>query len=122
MTRSCQISTIYTFDIDVIMYPYYYWLYYVFWVCICNSTSLGKKLFCCLFTFQHIVFFSREIINIFFFAKIIFVFTNVILGRKRSWDNILQQIERRNSDIMDSLKDIKAAMADTCSKINSLSL
>ena len=43
-----------------------------------------------------------------------------ILGSKRSWENILHQMEQRNKDIMESLLDMKAAMADTCSKISSL--
>ena len=37
-------------------------------------------------------------------------------------ENILQQMEQRNNDIMESLLDMKAAMADTCSKIDTLSL
>ena len=45
-----------------------------------------------------------------------------VLGhRKRSWDNILNQLERRNSDIVNALMDIKAAIAETCSKMDTLS-
>ena len=45
-----------------------------------------------------------------------------VLGqRKRSWDNILNQLERRNSDIVTALMDIKAAIAETCSKMDTLS-
>jgi len=43
-------------------------------------------------------------------------------GSKRSWENILHQMEQRNNEIMESVMEMKAAMADTCSKIHTLSL
>ena len=46
----------------------------------------------------------------------------LILGRKRSLENILHQMEQRNNEIIESVMDMKAAMADTCSKIHTLSL
>ena len=46
----------------------------------------------------------------------------MILGSKRNWENILYQMEQRNNEIIESVLDMKAAMADTCSKIHTLSL
>merc|ERR1740129_1991370 len=43
-------------------------------------------------------------------------------GSKRNWENILHQMEQRNNEIIESVLDMKAAMADTCSKIKTLSL
>lgn len=49
--------------------------------------------------------------------------TFMILGWKiRSLENILHQMEQRNVEIMQSVLDMRAAMADTCSKIDTLTL